>query len=150
MFVILSSVSFFFFAIAADMRTSKDLLFHATLSSLASCREMSTVQRTSGYNYQDYVPVEGITCPICDVACTSLQTLNLVNSSLITLQLLSNRKLINTVTSTWTKHTLKKIQRERCYRGSAMRKRKCRRRWHRMRDPPRAAAAAAAALLNDR
>jgi hypothetical protein len=33
-----------------------------------------------GYNYQDYVPTEGgITCPICEINCASLQNLNRVS-----------------------------------------------------------------------
>lgn len=34
--------------------------------------------RSPTYNYQDYVPVDDIACPICDFPCPSLQTLNTV------------------------------------------------------------------------
>ncbi|KAI9493191.1 FYVE zinc finger-domain-containing protein [Zychaea mexicana] len=37
---------------------------------------MTSVQRSQGYNYEDYVPVQNIVCPICDMPCTSLQALN--------------------------------------------------------------------------
>ncbi|KAI8877053.1 hypothetical protein K501DRAFT_337674 [Backusella circina FSU 941] len=33
-------------------------------------------QPLAGYNYKDYVPTEGMVCPICDVSCSSLQNLN--------------------------------------------------------------------------
>lgn len=36
---------------------------------------------SGGYNYQDYVPTEGITCPICEINCASLQKLNRVGVS---------------------------------------------------------------------
>jgi hypothetical protein len=38
-------------------------------------------QLSNGYNYQDYVPTEGIVCPICTITCTSLQNLNRVSFS---------------------------------------------------------------------
>ncbi|KAJ8661316.1 hypothetical protein O0I10_003066 [Lichtheimia ornata] len=34
------------------------------------------IARSPTYNYQDYVPVDDIACPICDFPCPSLQTLN--------------------------------------------------------------------------
>jgi hypothetical protein len=37
-------------------------------------------QPLAGYNYRDYVPTEGMVCPICDVSCSSLQNLNRVNT----------------------------------------------------------------------
>ncbi|KAG2223118.1 hypothetical protein INT45_005674 [Circinella minor] len=37
---------------------------------------MTSVRRSSGYNYEDYVPVQNIVCPICDTPCSNLQTLN--------------------------------------------------------------------------
>ncbi|KAI8141441.1 FYVE zinc finger-domain-containing protein [Fennellomyces sp. T-0311] len=37
---------------------------------------MTSVQRSPGYNYEDYVPVQNIVCPICDIPCQSLQALN--------------------------------------------------------------------------
>ncbi|KAI9322285.1 FYVE zinc finger-domain-containing protein [Dichotomocladium elegans] len=40
---------------------------------------MATAQPSSNvaYNYEDYVPLDEITCPICDAPCSSLQALNL-------------------------------------------------------------------------
>ncbi|GAN04340.1 vacuolar segregation protein pep7 [Mucor ambiguus] len=37
---------------------------------------MTSGQQPSGYNYQDYVPTEGILCPICQVNCNTIQNLN--------------------------------------------------------------------------
>ncbi|KAI8638478.1 FYVE zinc finger-domain-containing protein [Parasitella parasitica] len=37
---------------------------------------MTTSQQIGGYNYQDYVPAEGILCPICQINCNTLQNLN--------------------------------------------------------------------------
>ncbi|KAG0164421.1 carboxypeptidase Y-deficient [Apophysomyces sp. BC1034] len=37
---------------------------------------MTTVRQLSPINYQDYVPDNGIVCPICDSPCMSLQILN--------------------------------------------------------------------------
>ncbi|KAI9274329.1 hypothetical protein BDA99DRAFT_235159 [Phascolomyces articulosus] len=37
---------------------------------------MTSVRRSSAYNYEDYVPVQNIVCPICDSPCPSLQALN--------------------------------------------------------------------------
>ncbi|KAI9366591.1 FYVE zinc finger-domain-containing protein [Pilaira anomala] len=37
---------------------------------------MTTGHQLNGYNYQDYVPTEGISCPICEVNCGTLQNLN--------------------------------------------------------------------------
>ncbi|KAG2214054.1 hypothetical protein INT46_004969 [Mucor plumbeus] len=37
---------------------------------------MTTGQQITGYNYQDYVPTEGILCPICEITCNTLQNLN--------------------------------------------------------------------------
>jgi hypothetical protein len=39
---------------------------------------MTTDHPMNGYNYQEYVPTEGIFCPICDSNCNSLQNLNRV------------------------------------------------------------------------
>lgn len=39
---------------------------------------MTTGQQITGYNYQDYVPTEGILCPICEINCNTLQNLNRV------------------------------------------------------------------------
>ncbi|KAF1804283.1 hypothetical protein FB192DRAFT_1279461 [Mucor lusitanicus] len=37
---------------------------------------MTSGQQPTGYNYQDYVPTEGILCPICQVNCNTIQNLN--------------------------------------------------------------------------
>jgi hypothetical protein len=39
---------------------------------------MTTGQQLNGFNYQDYVPTEGIVCPICQITCASLDNLNRV------------------------------------------------------------------------
>ena len=39
---------------------------------------MTRVRRSSGYNYEDYVPAQNIVCPICDSPCSNLQALNVV------------------------------------------------------------------------
>lgn len=41
---------------------------------------MTTGQQITGYNYQDYVPTEGILCPICEITCNTLQNLNRVST----------------------------------------------------------------------
>ncbi|KAG2229670.1 hypothetical protein INT48_008902 [Thamnidium elegans] len=37
---------------------------------------MTTGHQLNGYNYQDYVPAEGVSCPICEISCGTLDNLN--------------------------------------------------------------------------
>lgn len=39
---------------------------------------MTTGHQLNGYNYQDYVPTEGVSCPICEISCGTLDNLNRV------------------------------------------------------------------------
>lgn len=39
---------------------------------------MTTGHQLNGFNYQDYVPTEGVICPICQISCGSLDNLNRV------------------------------------------------------------------------
>ncbi|KAI7870201.1 hypothetical protein BDF14DRAFT_1721459 [Spinellus fusiger] len=45
---------------------------------------MTTSRSLPHYSYDDYVPTDGITCPICDSPCGSLQNLNKASNSLMT------------------------------------------------------------------
>ncbi|KAI8388681.1 FYVE zinc finger-domain-containing protein [Radiomyces spectabilis] len=65
---------------------------------------MTTGRPLPAYNYEDYVPVNGIVCPICDSPCSSLQLLNQH------LDVAHNEEDTKGALLSWLKNAQKKVQ----------------------------------------
>ncbi|KAI8980498.1 FYVE zinc finger-domain-containing protein [Pilobolus umbonatus] len=65
---------------------------------------MASSHQLATYNYQDYIPSEGISCPICDLACASSHILNLHLDSAHTEEDTKGALM------TWFRNTQKKVQ----------------------------------------